>query len=103
MYVIYTYDMYKIDMKSWNQFKKELLKDKGVRTEYERLEPQYQVVSQLIDARIKKGITQRELAKKMGTKQPAIARLESGNTNPTIGFLEKASKALDTKITVSIG
>ena len=90
-------------MKNWNQFKKELLEDKKVLAEYKRLKPQYQVISQIIEARIKKGITQKELARKLGTKQSAIARLESGNANPSIDFLEKTSKALGTKIILSLG
>ena len=90
-------------MQNWNTVKKELLKDKEVREEYERLKPRYQVISQLIAARAKKGMTQSALAKKMGTKQSAIARFEGGSTNPTINFLEKASKALDTKISINIG
>lgn len=100
-----TYNIYVIltNMEEWSQVKKELLKDKQALKEYRRLEPKYKVISQIIGARIKKGMTQAQLARKMGTKQSAIARLEAGNTNPTIGFLEKASKALDTKITVNIG
>ena len=74
-------------MKNWNTLKKELLKNKATAAEYKKLEPQYQVISQLIEARTKKGITQAELAKKMGT----------------IGFLEKAAKALGTPINLSIG
>lgn len=90
-------------MKSWKVFKKELLKNKAVAKEYKKLEPRYMLISQLIEARRKRGLTQAELAQRIGTKQTAIARLESGNANPTIGFLEKASRALDTKITFTIG
>ena len=90
-------------MEEWTKVKKELLKNKAAYKEYKRLKPKYLLVSQLIEARIKSGMTQKELAKKLGTKQSAIARLESGNANPTIAFLEKTSKALGTKITLSIG
>lgn len=47
-------------------------------------------------ARIDKGITQSQLAKMIGTKQPSIARLESGKTPPSISFLNDIAKALDT-------
>lgn len=90
-------------MKTWNQLKKELLTDKKVAVEYKKLKPKYQIISQLIEARVNKGMTQGDLAKRMGTKQSAIARLESGNANPTISFLEKTSKALDTRLTITIG
>lgn len=90
-------------MEEWNKVKKELLKNKEAYREYQKLEPKYRLISQIIEARTKKGLTQAALAKKMGTKQSAIARLEAGNTNPTLGFLEKASKALGIRINLSIG
>lgn len=89
-------------MKSWRILKKELLKNKQVAKEYKRLEPRYQLISQLIEARIKKGLTQEELAKKVGTKQSAIARLESGSANPTISFLEKISRAVGSRLIIQV-
>lgn len=88
-------------MEEWNEVKKELLKNKGVYKEYKRLEPKYRLISQLIGIRVKKGLTQKDLAKKLGTKQSAIARLESGNYNPTLEFLQKTAKALGRKLTVN--
>ena len=88
-------------MEEWNEVKKELLKDKGVYKEYKRLEPKYRLISQLIGVRVKKGLTQKDLAKKLGTKQSAIARLESGNYNPTLEFLQKTAKALGTKLVIN--
>lgn len=89
-------------MKNWKTFKKELLKDKEVAREYIKLEPRYALISQLIEKRIKNGITQAQLAKKIGTKQSAIARLEAGNINPSISFLEKISTAIGAKLIIQI-
>lgn len=89
-------------MKTWRTLKRELLKDKAVAREYKRLAPRYALISQLIEARMKKGITQEQLAKKMGTKQAAIARLESGNANPTMVFLEKLVSALGSKLIIQV-
>jgi len=89
-------------MKTWKNFKKELLQDKKIAREYENLKPRYQLVSQLIEARVKKGITQEELANRIGTKQSAIARLESGVSNPSIAFLEKVTSALGSKLMIQI-
>jgi transcriptional regulator with XRE-family HTH domain len=47
-------------------------------------------------ARIEKGYTQEDLAKMLQTKQPSIARLESGKGTPTITFLNEVAKALET-------
>lgn len=90
-------------MDEWKDFKKELLSDKKVLKEYKKLEPRYKLISQVIDARIKKKVSQDELARRIGTKQSAIARLESGNVNPTLLFLEKISRALKTKFILEIG
>ena len=89
-------------MRSWKELRKELLKDGKTKREYEKLAPRYAVVSALISARIKKGITQKELADKMGTKQSAIARLESGNVNPSVGFLEKIAFVMGYKLTLQL-
>jgi len=89
-------------MKDWKQLKSELLQNKAVKKEYDRLTPRYAAISELISARIKKGITQKELAKKIGTKQSAIARFEAGNVNPSLGFLEKMAEVMGYKINISL-
>jgi ribosome-binding protein aMBF1 (putative translation factor) len=89
-------------MKTWKNFKRELLQDRKIAQEYENLKPRYQLISQLIEARAKKGMTQKELASRIGTKQSAIARLESGASNPSIAFLEKVTSALESKLIIQI-
>jgi len=88
-------------MKDWKQLKAELLQNKAVKKEYDRLTPRYAAISELISARIKKGITQKELAQKIGTKQSAIARFEAGNVNPSLGFLEKIAEVMGYKVNIS--
>ena len=46
-------------------------------------------------------MSQTDLAKKLGTKQSAVSRLESGTFNPTLSFLKKLSKALDSSLVIS--
>lgn len=89
-------------MTEWQEFKKELLKDPEVLKEYERLAPRYQLISELIGARVKKGMTQKDLAEKLGTKQSAIARLESESANPSFIFLEKVASAMGGKLSIRI-
>lgn len=89
-------------MEEWEDVKKELLKNKEVAREYKKLEPQYQLISELINARIRKGLSQKDLAQKIGTKQSSIARVESGNANPSIRFLEKMTEAMDSKLEIRI-
>ena len=48
--------------------------------------------------RIKEGLTQKDLAERLKTSQSSIARLESGNANPTLNFLVKLGKVFNKKI-----
>ncbi|EKE15382.1 MAG: hypothetical protein ACD_12C00039G0003 [uncultured bacterium] len=89
-------------MKNWKQLKAELLKNKAVKKEYDRLTPRYEAISQLISARINNGITQKTLAQKIGTKQSAIARFEAGNVNPSLGFLEKMAEVMGYKLNIKL-
>ena len=89
-------------MTNFNTIKKQALKNKGVMKAYNDLDLEFSIISQIIDKRIKKGMSQKDLALKMGTKQPSIARFESGDYNPTVSFLKKISKALDSKLEIKI-
>ena len=90
-------------MKDFEDFKKEMfIKDPDLKRAYDDLELEYSIIAQIIQKRLKKGLSQKQLAEKIGTKQSAIARLEGGTTNPSIGFLERISKALDSKLQISI-
>ena len=89
-------------MRSYKHLRSKLLKNKEFRKAYDALEPEFFLVQAIIEKRIKKGLTQAALAQKIGTKQSAIARLESGSYNPTLAFLEKVAKALDAHVMVSI-
>ncbi len=89
-------------MKSYKSFKTELLKDEGIKKNYDELGPEFAIVEKLIERRIRKGFTQAELAKKVGTKQSAISRFESGSYNPSVGFLYKLAEALGAKLRISV-
>ena len=93
------YDVY---MKSWQAFKKELLRDPEVKKAYDELGPEFELIAAIIEQRIKAGMTQAQLAKKLGTKQSAISRLESGTYNPSLEFLRKLAKALGAELRISI-
>lgn len=97
-----TYMLYIEHMISFREVKKELLKNPAIRKEYERLEPQFEIAVQLLDYRIKHNLSQAQLAKKLGTKQSAVARLESGNDNPTVKQLQKIADALNAKLVIKI-
>ena len=89
-------------MKDLQTFKKEALRNPQLKREYEKIAPRYAVISELIAARIKKGITQKELAKQMGTTQSSIARLEGGSINPSLEFLQKIAQVMGYKFTIRL-
>jgi len=57
---------------------------------------------QIARLRLLRGMTQAELADKVGTRQPSIARLENGNSMPSLSFLERIAKALDAEVEIKI-
>lgn len=79
---------------------KKALKNPKVKAEYDKLQPEFAVIEAILEARIKRGMTQESIARKIGTKQSAIARIEAGNANPSIGFLQKLAEALGKKLVI---
>ena len=92
-----------MEMQTFAEFKKEALKDKKIKAEYEKLGPEFELARMLIEKRLKMGMTQKQLAEKMGTTQSALSRFEMGGTNPSLGFLKKLAGALGTKLSVRLG
>lgn len=84
----------------YSDFKREALKDPEFRREYEALKPEYDLIRAIMDARIKKGMTQAEIAKRAGTTQSAIARFESGRTKPTLDFASRVLRAVGARLVV---
>ena len=87
---------------TFDEFEAEMLKNPDFKAEYDALEPEYDMVRQIIKARLEKNMTQKQLAEKVGTKQSSIARLESGNYNPSYQFLQRIADALGKKISFSL-
>lgn len=80
---------------------KESLKDPEFKKVWEESEAEYLLACQLIEARLKKKMSQRDLAKKLGTSQAAISRIEGMNGNPSLSFLKRLSEALEVKLHIS--
>ena len=84
----------------FNTWKKQALRDPELKAEYDRLQPEFAVIRAIIRARSNNGISQEELAKKIGTKQSVISRLESGRANPSVAFLKKLASALNSHLQI---
>lgn len=88
-------------MKSYKTIKRQLLKDEKIKKAYDELGPQFALIEAIIEERLKQGLTQAQLAKKLGTKQSAISRLERGAYNPTLSFLRRLADALGVELRIS--
>ncbi|OHA69083.1 MAG: transcriptional regulator [Candidatus Wildermuthbacteria bacterium RIFCSPLOWO2_01_FULL_47_18] len=89
-------------MINYEEFKRKALKNKELKQRYDALEPEFALITMLIQKRLQKKLTQKELAQKIGTKQSAISRLESGTYNPTLSFIGKVADALDASVAISL-
>ena len=68
---------------------------------HDELEGEYAIAAAMISARTQAGLTQAELAERMGTTQSAVARMESGKARPSTSTLEKVAKATGTRLRVA--
>ena len=89
-------------MTRWDEFEAKLLEDPETRREYDRLGPLYDSITQVIRHRHSLGLTQEQLAQRMGKQQPAIARFESGRVWPSLAFLQDLADALDLRLIVRL-
>ena len=79
---------------SWKELKKEMLKDPEFKREYDALEPEFRLASELIQARLDKKMTQQQVADEAGMTQNMIAKLESGTTNSSIATISRVAGIL---------
>ncbi len=84
------------------ELKARLLEDPQTREAYETLASEFDVVHELIAARVRAGLSQTELAERMGTSQSTIARLESGRTLPSMRTLARYARATGTRAVVKL-
>lgn len=80
---------------------KKWMKEPKYRKAYAALEEEFVLASAVIDVRNRAGLTQEELARKMGTTQPVVARLESGRSRPSMRTLERLADATGSRLLIS--
>jgi len=90
--------MMDMQFETLDEYVTERLQDPAFLVDWETQEPAYQIAR----LRIWRGLTQEQLAEKVGTKQPSIARLESGKSEPNLAFLRRVAEALDARLEVKI-
>ena len=71
----------------------------GNMADYGATEGKFNFIQQMIELRLKKGLSQRQLAELVGTHQPSISRLEAGRIG-SLSFLQKVASALDASVEI---
>ncbi|OGD87134.1 hypothetical protein A3I53_03440 [Candidatus Curtissbacteria bacterium RIFCSPLOWO2_02_FULL_40_13b] len=90
--------MKKPDYVTAEQFHRKLLANPKVKKAYDDLQPEFAIARSIIEARIKNNISQEELARKMGTGQAVISRLEGANASPSLSLIKRLANALGLKV-----
>jgi len=86
----------------FEKLKARLLADAKVKAEYDALAPEFEIAAELVRARRRAGLSQAEVAARMGTSQSTITRLESGHTLPSTKTLLRFAAATGSKVRVKL-
>ena len=82
-------------MKKYNDFLAEQLKDEEFKKEYDNLQPEFDVIRAIVEARTSQNLTQKQLAERTGIHQADISKLENGTRNPSINLLKRLAEGMD--------
>ena len=77
-----------------------MLEQPDFQGEYEKLQPEFEIMKVLIEARTKQNMTQKELAERSGIRQSNISRIEKGASSPNISTLQKLAEGLGMNLQV---
>ena len=86
--------------KNYRESLNEMMKDPEFKKEWDALEPEFQIIRAMIDARNEKGITQKELSSITGITQGDISKLENGTANPSIRTLQRIAEGLGKNLVI---
>lgn len=85
-------------MTNYEAFKKEMLTNSSIKAEYDALEPEFDIIRGLIEARKSLHLTQKELSGRAGITQADISRIENGTRNPSLDMLKRLAKGMGMKL-----
>lgn len=81
-------------MTNYNDFKEKMLSNPEVKAEYDALEPEFDIIKALLNARKQQNLTQQELSERTGITQADISRIENGTRNPSLEMLKRLAKGM---------
>lgn len=85
-------------MGNFEEFKKEMLSNPEVKAEYDALEPEFDIIQAMIDARKQQHLTQKELSERTGITQADISRIENGTRNPSLEMIKRLAKGMGMRL-----
>lgn len=85
-------------MTNYSEYKAKRLKDPAFKKEYDALDTEFEIVRALMDARIKSGLTQKELSERTGISQSDISKFENGNGNPSLRTIQRLADGMGMKL-----
>jgi ribosome-binding protein aMBF1 (putative translation factor) len=89
-------------MTSLVKLKERLVTNPGVQAEYDRLGPIYALVGAMVEARHQAGLTQEQVAERMGTTQSVVARLENAHHMPSFDLVTRYATALGRRVRLDL-
>src|ERR1700685_3380505 len=93
-------------MMTHKELVKKMLSQSAVRAEYDAQAEEFGLLDELLSARRRAGLTQAEVAERMGTKTPAVARLEAGGGSrrhsPSVATLRKYAQAVGCRVEIRL-
>ncbi|HEY0281413.1 MAG TPA: helix-turn-helix transcriptional regulator, partial [Rhizomicrobium sp.] len=89
-------------MRSFDAWKRKPLKDPKFKAEYDALESEFALARTLIGERAKVKLTQAQVARRMGTSQSAVGRMESGRAMPSTASLVKYARAVGKELKIAL-
>lgn len=84
--------------KNFRETLNQQLKNPEFKKEWDALEPEFDIIKAIVDARSSQNMTQKELSEKTGIPQADISRLENGTRNPTLKLLKRLADGLNMEL-----
>ena len=88
--------------KKLSELKKELMADENFKNEYESLEQEFNFAAKMIEVRLQERLSQEQVARRMGTTQSVVARIESGRPLPSLRTLMRYAAAVGRKLDITL-
>ena len=88
------------NMETLDQYLEKQLKNPKFKTEWDALDDEYQIIQNIVEARLAAHMTQMQLSELTGITQSDISKIENGNGNPSLKTLQKIAHAFGKKLKI---